>query len=227
MRSAARRVEVTSSGVSVTGRLLSVERDMRQEIGRYLDVVGSTREQDARSMVISTDGQGERSLFVSYVSEVPIWKSTYRLVLPAANGGKPLLQGWAVVDNTIDGRGGQVPADRGRREGSGPDRAGDAAWRVTHQHLGCERSLDADRRGGGVPAAELERALRPVLERRAALTGVQLRLAALTQETQSIAADQERVRENMRALRGSSEEKQLLQRYTRQLNQREDRLAAP
>jgi hypothetical protein len=56
---------------------------------------------------------------------------------------------------------------------------------------------------------------------------VQLRLAALTQETQSIAADQERVRENMRALRGSSEEKQLLQRYTRQLNQREDRLAAP
>jgi hypothetical protein len=80
---------------------------------------------------------------------------------------------------------------------------------------------------GGVPAAELERALRPVLERRAALTGVQLRLAALTQETQSIAADQERVRENMRALRGSSEEKQLLQRYTRQLNQQEDRLAAP
>jgi hypothetical protein len=135
------RVEVTSSGVSVTGRLLSVERtprgtgadrviqegfsiitdagdlrtydllpgvnvriverDIRQEIGRYLDVVGSTREQDARSMVISTDGQGERSLFVSYVSEVPILKSTYRLVLPAAKDGKPLLQGWAVVDNTI------------------------------------------------------------------------------------------------------------------------------
>jgi hypothetical protein len=164
MRSAARRVEVTSSGVSVTGRLLSVERDMRQEIGRYLDVVGSTREQDARSMVISTDGQGERSLFVSYVSEVPIWKSTYRLVLPAANGGKPLLQGWAVVDNTIDGRGGQVPADRGRREGSGPDRAGDAAWRVTHQHLGCERSLDADRRGGRRTGGGAGRALRPVLE---------------------------------------------------------------
>ena len=76
-----------------------VERDLRQEVGRYLDLVGSTREQDARSMVISTNGTGERPLFVSYISEVPIWKTTYRLVLPSKS--KPLLQGWAIVDNTI------------------------------------------------------------------------------------------------------------------------------
>ncbi len=76
-----------------------VERDMRQEVGRYLDVIGSTREQDVRNVVISTAGAGERPLFVSYVSEVPIWKSTYRLVLPASGG--PFLQGWAVIDNTI------------------------------------------------------------------------------------------------------------------------------
>lgn len=50
-------------------------------------------------MVISTTGTGERPLFVSHVSEVPIWKSTYRLVL--STKGKPLLQGWAVVDSTI------------------------------------------------------------------------------------------------------------------------------
>jgi hypothetical protein len=76
------------------------ERGLRQELGRYLDIVGSTREQDARSMVISTTGSGDRQLFVSYISEVPIWKSTYRLVLP---DGKrpPFLQGWAIVDNTI------------------------------------------------------------------------------------------------------------------------------
>ena len=76
-----------------------VDRDLRQEVGRYLDLVGSTRDQDARGMVISTNGTGERPLFVSYVSEVPIWKTTYRLVLAAKN--KPLLQGWAIVDNTI------------------------------------------------------------------------------------------------------------------------------
>ena len=36
-----------------------LERDMRQEIGRYLDVIGSTRELDVRNVVISTTGAGE------------------------------------------------------------------------------------------------------------------------------------------------------------------------
>jgi uncharacterized protein YhaN len=34
------------------------------------------------------------------------------------------------------------------------------------------------------------------------------------------------VRENLKALKGSSEEKDLVQRYTRQLNQQEDHLQA-
>jgi len=36
---------------------------------------------------------------VSYISEVPVWKSTYRIVVPKE--GKPLVQGWAIVDNTV------------------------------------------------------------------------------------------------------------------------------
>jgi hypothetical protein len=91
--------EIRTFELSPTVRVRVVERDLRQEIGRYLDVVGTAREQDVRTMVISTTGAGERPLFVSYVSEVPIWKSTYRLVL--GSKGKPLLQGWAVIDNTI------------------------------------------------------------------------------------------------------------------------------
>ena len=79
-----------------------VDGDLRQEVSRYLDVVGSSREQDVRQMVISTSGGGERPLFVSYVSEVPIWKTTYRLVLRDRDAkAKPLLQGWAIIDNTI------------------------------------------------------------------------------------------------------------------------------
>ncbi len=38
-------------------------------------------------------------------------------------------------------------------------------------------------------------------------------------------SDQARLRENMKALRGSSQEKQLLRRYTGQLDAQEDRLA--
>ena len=46
------------------------------------------------------------------------------------------------------------------------------------------------------------------------------------EETTKIFDDQQRLRENMKALKGSAEEKVLLQRYTRQLNDQEDRLEA-
>ena len=72
---------------------------MNDEVGKYLGLVASTRDQDVRRMTISTAGEGERNLLVSYISEVPVWKSTYRIVIP--NEGKPLLQGWAIVDNTV------------------------------------------------------------------------------------------------------------------------------
>jgi hypothetical protein len=38
---------------------------------------------------------------VSYISEVPVWKSTYRMVFPREDNGKATVQGWAVVDNTV------------------------------------------------------------------------------------------------------------------------------
>ena len=37
---------------------------------------------------------------MSYISEVPVWKSTYRIVVPKAPG-TPFLQGWAIIDNTV------------------------------------------------------------------------------------------------------------------------------
>ena len=43
-------------------------------------------------------------------------------------------------------------------------------------------------------------------------------------EITAISRDQERVRENMKSLKGNGEEKQLLQRYVRQLQDQEDRL---
>jgi hypothetical protein len=76
-----------------------VEKGLNEEVGRYLHLVASTRDQDVRRLTISTAGTGERELLVSYISEVPIWKCTYRIVIP--KDGKPLLQGWAIVDNTV------------------------------------------------------------------------------------------------------------------------------
>ncbi len=85
------------SGVGV--RL--AEADTRGQLTQYLDLVASTRAQDVRRLRIATAGTGTRQLLVSYVSEVPVWKSTYRLVIPSTGGRAPFLQGWAIVDNTL------------------------------------------------------------------------------------------------------------------------------
>ena len=51
-------------------------------------------------MTITPAGDGEQELLVSYITEVPVWKATYRIVLPdAGKGENPFLQGWAIVDN--------------------------------------------------------------------------------------------------------------------------------
>jgi hypothetical protein len=69
-------------------------------------LLASARDKDVRQMTISASGEGSRDVVVSYISEVPVWKSTYRIVLPKNDlpqnaQTKPLLQGWAVVDNTV------------------------------------------------------------------------------------------------------------------------------
>ncbi|HNY42363.1 MAG TPA: hypothetical protein PKJ41_18310, partial [Bryobacteraceae bacterium] len=85
-------------GPTVNLRLL--EKALTPQMDRYLDIVSSSRAADLRTMTIRTEGQGERRLFVSYISETPVWKATYRLVLGGKAGAAPLLQGWAIVDNT-------------------------------------------------------------------------------------------------------------------------------
>ena len=84
-------------GVGVT----IAEGELRRDLGQYLDVIGASRSQEVRRLQVAARGSGSRDLFVSYVSAVPVWKTTYRLVIPMEAGRKPFLQGWAIVDNTL------------------------------------------------------------------------------------------------------------------------------
>jgi Carboxypeptidase regulatory-like domain len=93
--------EVRTVDLSPATSVRIIEKDLQVEVGRYLGLIASSRDQDVRRMTISTAGNGERKLYVSYISEVPIWKTTYRIVLPTKSDKKPLLQGWAIVDNTV------------------------------------------------------------------------------------------------------------------------------
>lgn len=73
---------------------------------------------------------------------------------------------------------------------------------------------------------ELQQAFRQVLEQKNRISEVQSQLTNRQHELKEIGEDQARIRENMKALRGSTEEKALLQRYTHQLDTQEDRLTA-
>src|SRR5215510_7895515 len=77
-----------------------LDAKLREDLDQYLSILQSTIHKNLRKLTISTTGQGERDLFLSYVVEAPVWKTTYRVVLDAKS--KPFLQGWALVDNVQD-----------------------------------------------------------------------------------------------------------------------------
>ena len=74
---------------------------LEKQFGSYLEIIASARDQQLRHLTLEDRGQGERQLQVSYISEVPVWKSTYRIVFPREPNGNATVQGWAVVDNTV------------------------------------------------------------------------------------------------------------------------------
>src|SRR5262249_57181303 len=77
-----------------------LDAKLREDLEQYLSILQSTIHKNLRKLTISTTGQGERDLFISYVVEAPIWKTTYRVVLDGES--PPFLQGWALVDNVQD-----------------------------------------------------------------------------------------------------------------------------
>jgi predicted nucleic acid-binding Zn-ribbon protein len=63
-----------------------------------------------------------------------------------------------------------------------------------------------------------------VLDQKNQISKLQSEIQARQKELGTINTDQARIREKMKALRGSVEEKALLARYTHQLDSQEDRL---
>lgn len=70
------------------------------ELHQALSMLAASHEKDKKTVGITFDGEGKRKVAVSYVTQTPVWKTSYRLVL--ADKDKPFLQGWAIVENTSD-----------------------------------------------------------------------------------------------------------------------------
>jgi hypothetical protein len=87
-------------------RLRLLDERLQGELEKALAVLALGHDNERKSVTLSFAGKGPRQVRVGYVQEAPVWKTSYRIVLPAeqADGGKAkaLLQGWAIVENTTD-----------------------------------------------------------------------------------------------------------------------------
>jgi len=78
-----------------------VDVSLQSQLDRYLELLSTTHSTGLRHLTLDALGSGSRQLRVSYISEVPVWKATYRMVFPRTSNGNATVQGWAVVDNTV------------------------------------------------------------------------------------------------------------------------------
>jgi len=77
-----------------------LDQRLNQDIKRYLTILFQKHRKDEKTVLITPTGEGRQELLISYVTEVPVWKATYRIIIPEGKKGvKPFLQGWAIIDN--------------------------------------------------------------------------------------------------------------------------------
>jgi hypothetical protein len=77
-----------------------LDESLQKDMARVLDIHLKAKYADRKSVVLNATGQGERTVRVGYIIETPIWKTSYRLLF--TDNEKPLLQGWAILENTTD-----------------------------------------------------------------------------------------------------------------------------
>jgi hypothetical protein len=86
------------------------------EFRKALAVIATGHDKGKKAVSLNFSGEGKRSVKVGYITESPIWKTSYRLALTRKKVEKVeakneptkmpkddvVLQGWAIVENTTD-----------------------------------------------------------------------------------------------------------------------------
>ncbi|UCG34353.1 MAG: hypothetical protein JSU68_06880 [Phycisphaerales bacterium] len=73
---------------------------LNEELTAALGVLARNLDSEKKTVLVRFKGSDKRNVRVGYMLEMPIWKTSYRLVL--SDDRPPYLQGWANVENTTD-----------------------------------------------------------------------------------------------------------------------------
>lgn len=90
--------ELRTVDLSAATGVRFTDPELQRQFKEYFEALVAARSKEKRSVYIDSTDARQRDVQASYMIPSPVWKSSYRLILTA--GGKPMLEGWAIVDNT-------------------------------------------------------------------------------------------------------------------------------
>ena len=90
--------ELRTLDLSAATGIHFTDPQLQQQFRDYLAALAAARSKEKRSVFIDSTDAKEREVVASYMIPAPVWKSSYRLIFGAS--GQPVLEGWAIVDNT-------------------------------------------------------------------------------------------------------------------------------
>jgi hypothetical protein len=90
--------ELRTLDLSAATGIHFTDPQLQQQFHDYLAALAAARSKEKRSVFIDSTDAKEREVVARYMIPAPVWKSSYRLIFGAS--GQPVLEGWAIVDNT-------------------------------------------------------------------------------------------------------------------------------
>lgn len=77
----------------------ALDAKIDEDLRKALDAIDKARDASKRPVTLTFKGDGKRDVRIGYLLEMPVWKTSYRLV---CDKDGLYLQGWAIVENTTD-----------------------------------------------------------------------------------------------------------------------------
>jgi hypothetical protein len=90
--------ELRSVDLTAVAGVRFTDTKLQLQFKDYLVALVNSRSKEKRSVYIDSTDNKSRQLTASYMIPTPVWKSSYRLIFDQS--AQPMLEGWAIVDNT-------------------------------------------------------------------------------------------------------------------------------
>lgn len=100
---------ITSTGIRSVSlddvRKLEIQDEsLQKELDQALAALSQARDKDKKPVIVNFDGDADRQVTLAYLVETPVWKTSYRMILPdaASQEKNAALVAWAIVENQTD-----------------------------------------------------------------------------------------------------------------------------